>query len=203
MNNWIQHPVVLEGNLVTLVPLDRIHFADLIKIGKQADIWTHLPFDGTDEEKLQEELQAAILKRMNGEQYPFTIIKKDENRIIGSTRLFEIFQQHKKLEIGWTWNDPSSWGTECNTETKLLLLQYCFETLGAQRVQLKTRDTNLRSRAAILKIGATFEGVLRKDRIGKDGKPRDSYMFSIIDDEWPAVKKMLTERLHPENITND
>lgn len=200
MNNWIQHPVTLEGDLVKLVPLDKTHFADLVRIGQQPEIWTHLPFDGTDVHKLEHELQSALLKRMNGEQYPFTIIRKSSGNVIGSTRLFEIFPEHKKLEIGWTWNDPVSWGTGCNTESKLLLLTYCFEELRAQRVQLKTRDTNVRSRAAILKIGAKFEGVLRKDRIGKDGKPRDSYMFSIIDEEWPEVKEMLIQKLHPENI---
>jgi N-acetyltransferase len=198
--SWIQHPVVLEGNIVKLAPLEREHFADLIAIGRQAEIWTHLPFDGTDARKLEQELQSALLKRINGEQYPFTIIRRSSGKITGSTRLFEIFPEHRKLEIGWTWNDPESWGTGTNTEAKLLLLTYCFETLGAQRVQLKTRDTNVRSRAAILKIGAKFEGVLRKDRLGKDGHPRDSYMFSIIDDEWPEVKEMLTNKLHPENI---
>lgn len=192
--NWIEHPLILEGHLVKLVPLDKSHFAELVAIGSHTEIWEHLPFDGTDSRKLLTELQEALLRRMEGSQYAFTIIsKEDGNRVIGSTRLFDIHREHRKLEIGWTWNAPDTWGKGYNTEAKLLLLTYCFEVLGTQRVQLKTRDTNRRSQAAIVKIGAKFEGIMRKDRIAKDGSVRDSYLFSIIDDEWPGVKKLLTD----------
>jgi len=194
MTNWIEHPVILEGHFIKLVPLDKTHFADLIAIGKHPEIWMHLPFDGTESQKLLTELQEALLKRMEGSQYAFTILCKEEhNRVIGSTRLFDMHREHRKVEIGWTWNDPAFWGKGYNIEAKLLLLTYCFEVLGTQRVQLKTRDTNLRSQSAIVKIGARFEGVMRKDRIAKDGSAHDSYLFSIIDDEWPDVKKLLTD----------
>ncbi|XZF15369.1 GNAT family N-acetyltransferase [Chitinophagaceae bacterium MMS25-I14] len=200
---WIEHPVLLEGTLVKLVPLDKSHFYELLRIGRNPEIWTHLPFDGTDTGSLMEELQSAMLKRMSGEQYPFVILERNTGKVIGSTRLFDIQPLHKKLEIGWTWNDPTYWGKGYNTESKLLLLGYCFEKLGAQRVQLKTRDTNLRSQAAIVKLGAKLEGILRKDRIAKDGSTRASFLYSIIDDEWPDIKKMLQDRLHFINTLHE
>ncbi len=199
--SWIQHPVTLEGQKVKLVPLEGSHFPALIQIAANADIWTHLPFDGSDRDAMLGELQSAMMRRMAGEHYPFTIIDKATGNIIGSTRLFEIFEQHKKLEIGWTWNNPAYWGTGHNNECKYLMLTYCFETLHTQRVQLKTRNTNLRSRAAIEKIGAKFEGILRKDRLSRTGMQLDTYMYSITDDEWPEVKKRLEERMKELNPT--
>lgn len=188
---WIQHPVTLEGPRVRLVPLQQEHFPALAAIARNRQIWEHLPLDGSDEKTLIQNLGTALLKRAYGEQYPFTAIDKQTDRIFGSTRLFEIFPEHKKLEIGWTWYDPEYWGSGLNTECKLLLLKYCFDTLRANRVQLKTRNTNLRSQAAIRKLGAKEEGLLRKDRIMPDGSVRDTVVFSIIDEEWPEVRARL------------
>lgn len=192
---WIKHPVTLEGNRVKLVPLQQEHLPDLVAVARNKSIWEQLPVDGSDEKTLAGNLKTAILKRAYGEQYPFTVIDKQTGKIYGSTRLFELFQEHKKLEIGWTWYDPGYWGSGYNTECKLLLLTFCFETLGVNRVQLKTRNTNLRSQAAIKKIGAKLEGILRKDRIMPNGEVRDTVMFSIINDEWPEVKANLENQL--------
>ena len=95
------------------------------------------------------------------------------------------------MEIGWTWITRNYWGTAINLECKLLLLTFCFETLGALRVQLKTKDTNTRSRKAIEKIGGQFEGILRKDKIQADGTPRNAAYYSILDDEWAASKNKI------------
>jgi RimJ/RimL family protein N-acetyltransferase len=193
--NWIPHPVFLTGRYVRLEPLDNRHFPALLEIGAQPVIWTHLPFDGASRDKLLIELQSAILKRTIGEQYPFTTIEQATNRVIGCTRLFDLYPRHRRLEIGWTWYDPAVWGRGLNTECKLLLLEFCFEILGVNRVQFKTRESNQRSQAAILKIGATFEGVLRKDRVMPDGQVRDTWVYSVLDDEWPGVKLMLQQRV--------
>jgi len=194
--NWIKSPVILEGERVKLVPLHQDHFPALAEVARHRDIWHHLPLDGSDEHTLLTNLRTAILKRGYGEQYPFTVIDKSSDKIYGSTRLFEIYPEHKKLEIGWTWYDPAYWGSGYNIECKLLLLTYCFETLGTIRVQLKTRNTNLRSQAAIQKIGAKLEGVLRKDRIMPNGEVRDTVMYSIVDDEWEEVKANLKNLMH-------
>jgi len=140
-------------------------------------------------------LKSAVLKRATGEQYPFTIIDNQKNRIIGSTLFHNIYPEHRKLEIGWTWYDPAYWRTGYNRECKLLLLTYCFETLKTIRVQLQTDENNQRSRTAILGIGATFEGVLRKERIRANGVPRNTVMYSIIDEEWKDVKSGLMTSL--------
>jgi RimJ/RimL family protein N-acetyltransferase len=187
--NWIQHPVKLEGKRVKLVPLESAHFADLAAIGRQDKIWEYMSMNGTDEARLLQHLKSAILKRATGEQYPFTVVDKLQNKIIGSTLFHNIFPEHRKLEIGWTWYDPEYWRNGYNRECKLLLLAYCFETLKTVRVQLQTDENNHRSRAAIVGIGATFEGVLRKERIRANGVFRNTAMYSITDDEWPDLKK--------------
>jgi RimJ/RimL family protein N-acetyltransferase len=186
--NWIQHPVVLQGNKVKLIPLENSHFEELVAVGKQQKIWEHISIDGTDRERLLQHLKSAVLKRATGEQYPFTVIDLATNKIIGSTLLHNIFPEHKKAEIGWTWYDPAYWRTGHNRECKLLLLTYCFDVLRTVRVQLQTDENNLRSRTAILGIGATFEGILRKERIRANGKFRNTAMYSILDEEWEGIK---------------
>lgn len=193
--NWIPHPVILEGEKVTLLPLDNVHFPALLDIAKQKDIWEFMSVDYSDTNRLLTELKSVTLQRITGEQYPFTIFDKVNDKIIGSTRFHNIFPQHLKLEIGWTWYDPAYWNTGYNTECKLLLLTYCFEVLQTVRVQLVTSDKNLRSQRAIKSIGAQFEGVQRKERKIQDGSYRNTAVYSIIDDEWPAVKETLQQKL--------
>ena len=188
---WIPHPTRLAGRLVRLEPLAEAHFPELVTIGADPSIWNHLPFDGSDGRRLTQELGTAILNRLQGSQYPFTVIRQSDDRIVGSTRFFDIFPEHRKLEIGWTWYAPAFWGKGYNTECKLLLLQFCFEQLQANRVQLKTRRTNERSMKAIEKIGGTYEGLLRNDRVMPDGSVKDTVVFSIIKSEWPEVKARL------------
>ncbi|MCW3124338.1 MAG: N-acetyltransferase [Flavipsychrobacter sp.] len=189
--NWIQHPVILEGDKVKLVPLENAHFADLVSVAKDPRIWEFISINGADENSLLQHLKSAVLRRGTGEQYPFTVIDKVTNKIIGNTFFHNIFPEHRKLEIGWTWYAPEYWRTGYNRECKLLLLTYCFETLKAVRVQLQTDETNMRSRTAILGMGATFEGVMRKERIRANGLFRNTAMYSIIDDEWSTVKSRL------------
>src|ERR1700744_1774600 len=154
--NWMQHPVILEGEKVKLVPLEHGHFAELLEIGKQEQIWEFMAMNGADPERLLLQFKSTVLKRGTGEQYPFTVIDKVHNKIIGTTMFHNIFPEHKRLEIGYTWYDPSYWRTGYNRECKLLLLTYCFETLKTVRVQFVTDEHNTRSSKAILGIGASF-----------------------------------------------
>lgn len=199
--NWIPYPVILEGEKVKLVPLESAHLPDLLAVGKQEQIWEHISMNGADSDKLLLHLKSSILKRGAAEQYPFTVIDKITGKLIGSTLFHNIFPEHRKLEIGWTWYDPAYWRTGCNRECKLLLLTYCFETLKTVRVQLQTDENNQRSRTAILGIGASFEGILRKERIRANGAFRNTAMYSIIDDEWPQVKTQLTAKLRSGTIS--
>lgn len=193
--SWLPHPILLSGNLVRLEPLSEAHFPALIECGAAPEIWSQLPVDGSQPGRLRRELGNAVLQRMAGTQYPFVVIAQGDNRVIGSSRFFDLFPDHRKLEIGWTWYAPNAWGKGFNIECKLLLLEYAFEKMQLNRVQFKTRDTNLRSRAAIEKIGARYEGCLRHDRILPDGHVRDTMVYSIVKDEWPEVKDRLTRLL--------
>jgi RimJ/RimL family protein N-acetyltransferase len=116
-------------------------------------------------------------------------------QIIGTTRLLEISPEDRKLEIGVTWLATQYWGSGANTECKYLLLEYCFETLKANRVQFRAKSDNARSRRALEKIGATFEGVFRKDKIEPGGEARNTAFYSIINDEWTDLKPRLAAKL--------
>ena len=186
---------MLEGERVRLVPLEHTHFPDLLRVAKEPKIWEFFSVNGADENVMLNHLRTAVLKRATGEYYPFTVMDKKENKIIGSTILYHLFPEHRKLEIGWTWYHPDYWRTGYNRECKLLLLSFCFETLKTIRVQLITDENNYRSRNAILGIGAKYEGTQRNERIRYNGAYRNSEMFSVIEDEWPAVKKVLTLQL--------
>ncbi len=125
---------------------------------------------------------------------PFAIVHRETGRVVGSTRFWKIDRANRKLEIGHTWLGASMQRSGANTECKYLLLVHAFEVLGCVHVQFTTDVLNEKSRAAILRIGATQEGTVRHERIMPDGRKRDSVRFSIIDDEWPATRQRL-ERL--------
>ncbi len=198
--NWIQHPAVLENAWLRLEPLSSRHIDELIGASRNPEIWAHMTFNGMDTAHFRNELKSALLRKSVGDEYAFTIFDKREGRIIGSTRLYNMFPAHRKLEIGWTWYDPACWGKGHNTVCKLLLLTYCFETLKTVRVQFQVNSKNERSRNAVLKIGAKFEGILRNDRIRDNGIIRDTAMYSIIDAEWAEVKKMLSKKTEAFNL---
>jgi RimJ/RimL family protein N-acetyltransferase len=192
MNSWIDYPIVLKGEAVELHCLEEIHFDELIALANDKRIWAHYPFDGTNPERFHALLKGLIAARETGHRFPFVIVQKATGKLIGSTSYIEIVPEHKKLEIGFTWLHPDHWATVVNPECKLLLLTYAFETLEAVRVQLRTDENNIRSRKAIQKIGATFEGILRNDMLRDDLSHRHSAYFSIIVNEWQEKKEKLT-----------
>jgi RimJ/RimL family protein N-acetyltransferase len=198
-NSWIPHPTILKGTTVELLPLEKAHLEELYIAASDKKLWEFIPIDGSDKNKFTFYYEKAISDRDIGIQYPFAIYHKPTKKLIGSTRLFEIFPDDRKLEIGWTWIEKEYWGTAINFECKLLLLAFCFESLKAARVQLKTKDTNIRSRTAIEKLGAKFEGVFRKDRLQDNGVFRNTAYFSIIDDEWKEAKAGIISQLNERN----
>ncbi|MDM1520538.1 GNAT family N-acetyltransferase [Myroides odoratimimus] len=188
---WIPYPTVLEGTTVDLIPLEKEHLEELYQASADKELWRLVPTDCSDRDTFYDNYQNALIAREKGLQYPFVIIDKRTQKIIGSTRFFEMYEADKKLEIGWTWITQEYWGSVVNLECKLLLLTYCFEVLKINRVQLKTKDTNIRSRKAIEKIGGVFEGILRKDKIQNDGTTRNAAYYSILDDEWGISKEKI------------
>lgn len=189
----INIPPTLNGEYVQLMPLTTVHFEELMTLAGEKKIWEFYAFDGSDKIRFRQLLEQALVEKEKGTQIPFTIFHKKESKIIGSTRFLDIQVIHKKLEIGFTWLHPDYWATEVNLECKLLLLAFCFEVAGTYRVQFKTDENNLRSRKAILKIGAQFEGILRNDMVRDNGTKRNSAYYSIIEKEWPGVKTKLRE----------
>ena len=195
-NTWIEHPTNLKGNIVHLAPLEKEHFEELYLAASDKKLWEFVPLDCSVLETFNQAYSFALTEREKGNQYPFVIIENSSNKIIGSTRLFDLFPDDKKLEIGWTWIESQFWGTKVNFECKLLLLKFCFEELKVRRVQIKTDERNIRSQKAIKKIGAQFEGILRKDKIKENGDSRNGMYFSVIDDEWVTVKEGLMNLLN-------
>jgi RimJ/RimL family protein N-acetyltransferase len=191
--NWIKHPTILNGESVSLLPLENSHFDELDVLSKDERIWEFNIHNMMDSDILLNSLKSSIVDRSKGTQYPFVIVHKKTNKLIGSTRLMDITQVHRKLEIGSTWLHPDYWGSEINPECKLLLLTHCFEVLQTVRVLLKTDENNIRSRNAIRKIGGQFEGILRNDMIRDNNTLRSSAYFSIIEEEWKDKKVKLTE----------
>jgi RimJ/RimL family protein N-acetyltransferase len=130
-----------------------------------------------------------------GREAPFATRDRGSGKVIGSTRFLELRPAHRGLEIGWTWLTPTAWRTGANVEAKLLMLEHAFERLGCARVELKTDARNARSRRAMEALPAQFEGIHRKHRLLSDGSFRDTAWYSVIDDDWPAVRANLERRL--------
>lgn len=184
-------PVSLEGRLVRMEPLTTAHTDRLLEVALEPELWTWTLNVVRSRDELAEYLATALAEQAAGTSLPFAVIDKATGKAVGSTRFGNIEPAHRRLEIGWTWYGTKYQRTGVNTECKLLLLTHAFETLGARRVELKTDALNAKSRAAIERIGATLEGIFRKHGIAAGGRNRDTAYYSIIDDEWPAVKAKL------------
>lgn len=186
----MQHSLSLQGHQVRVEPLGAQHLSRLKEIGNDASLWEFTfganPF--TSDARARDWL-ADVLS--DPDMQAFAIIDERSGSVAGSTRYLEISQAHRKLEIGWTFLGRRFWRTHVNTAAKFLLLQYAFEEWRALRVQFKAEAINKRSRAAIARIGATYEGTLRNFRIRAGGEVRDTSFYSIIESEWPAVKERL------------
>jgi RimJ/RimL family protein N-acetyltransferase len=138
---------------------------------------------------------AAIAAADAGTEVPFVTVERATGRPIGSSRYMNIVADHRRLEIGWTWVGTAWQRRGANREAKLLMLEHAFEVLGCHRVEFKTDSLNERSRAALLGIGATFEGIFRNHMVMPEGRLRHSAYYSVIDDEWPRVKAALVAGL--------
>lgn len=187
---WVQ-PVVLAGRRVRLEPLSLRHLDDLVAVGLDPAIWALTIARPTDRPGIKAWLTSAL----TGSDVPFATIDLAGGRAVGSTRFMSIAPEHRRLEIGWTWVGTAFQRTGANREAKLLQLSHAFEVLGANRVEFKTDARNEKSRAALLGIGATFEGIFRSHMIMPTGPLRDSAWYSVIAEEWPVVKARLTVAL--------
>lgn len=189
-----QH-IVLENDAVRLEPLSIEHLPHLTPIAlENPTLLQYSPTPFGSAAAMDEMIAAAAADRQTGTRYAFAIFNKASNGYVGSTSLGSITLAHHRVEIGWTWIDPSVQGTGLNAQCKLLLLTYAFETLGCQRVEFRTDERNTQSRKAIEKLTAVYEGTLRKHFLMLDGHWRNTVYYSILKSEWPQVKSNLKLR---------
>ncbi|HXW74176.1 MAG TPA: GNAT family protein [Steroidobacteraceae bacterium] len=201
-------PAILAGTHVRLEPLARAHIEGLLAAARE-DLglyrWSSVPSSVME---MAQYVDAALAAREEGTALPFATVRNADGAVIGSTRFFLIERWAwpaghpgsgrtgpDGCEIGYTWLGASAVRSAANTEAKLLMLTHAFESWGVHRVCFHTDVRNERSRAALARIGASFEGVLRAHRLAADLIPRDSARYSIVSDEWPAVKRQLQELL--------
>jgi RimJ/RimL family protein N-acetyltransferase len=185
-------PVILTGKHVRLEPMTEAHISALAEIGTGQEFWHFMLYGEMRTDMDMRNWVLDILSRKG--DLPFVAVHLASGRVAGATRYLNVSPKDRGLEVGGTWYGPEFQRTAVNTECKYLLLRHAFETLGAIRVQLKTDSRNVRSQAAIERIGAVKEGVLRNHMILPDGVIRHSVFYSIIDSDWEGVKARL-ERL--------
>jgi RimJ/RimL family protein N-acetyltransferase len=188
-------PITLHGHHVRLEPLTPAHLDALVDIGLEEELWRWTVSQIRNRDHMRAYMEEAFAAQAQGTALPFVSIEQSSNRVAGSTRFANIDREHRRAEIGWTWVASPWQRTAINTEAKYLMLCHAFETWGCIRVELKTDALNARSRAAILRIGAAEEGTFRNHMITESGRFRDTVYFSILDREWPEVKRRLEERL--------
>ena len=186
-------PVVLEGHGIRLEPLARGHVAALQDAVEDGDIGALNYVNVPGRDGLPAWIEHALAMRDAGQQLPFAIVAG--HRVVGTTRFYDIDLSVPTLAIGYTFHAASVWRTRVNTANKRLMLGHAFDALGAQSVYFHTSQLNLRSQAAIERLGARRDGILRAHKRHKDGSLRDTYTYSIVAPEWPAIRERLDLRL--------
>lgn len=183
-------PVFLRGNQVYLEPLAEGHVAALFAIGSDPSMWRFMlrgPF--ASEEDAKRFVERALTNRAFGSEFPFVIRLCSNDALIGSTRYRDIQPRHRSVEIGYTFIHPSQWWRGAGMESQFLLARHAIEDLGAGRVSFMTDSRNLWTQKELERCGVTREGVLRHHLYVRNGFIRDSVIYSIIPEEWPAVKQ--------------
>ncbi len=188
-------PITLRGEVATLQPLEREHVDALALAAADGELWrlwyTQIPAP----DRVEDYVATALDMRERLDAMPFVVRANATNAIVGCTRYFNVDARNRRLEIGHTWYARSVQRTAVNTECKVLLLTHAFEVLRCIAVEFRTHWFNHASRAAIARLGAKQDGVLRNHQLGTDGARRDTVVFSIIESEWPAVRQHLQYQL--------
>ncbi|MFZ6863828.1 GNAT family N-acetyltransferase [Undibacterium sp. Ji67W] len=184
-------PIQLSGTYVTLEPLTQEHLPEIQSAVADGELWKLFFTSVPSPENTQQWLDAALEMQHQQTAIPFAIREKASGKLVGSTRYFRMESANKRLEIGHTWYSQSVQRTGINTECKLLLLTHAFEVFKCIAVEFRTDYFNRRSQSAIERLGAKRDGILRNHTITSDGRIRDTVVYSILEHEWPGVKKNL------------
>lgn len=191
---WIK-PITLQGKYVKLVPLALEHHDDLVEATKDGELWKLWYATVPSPEEMLKEIKRRLSEQEKGTMLPFAVIDNQTNFAIGMTTYFKISEIDRRLDIGWTWYRKSAQKTFVNTECKLLMLQHAFENINCIAVGFGANYFNKNSQRAIERLGAKFEGIIRNLRIMPNGTVCDFCIYSIINNEWPAVKVNLETKL--------
>ncbi|WP_417291144.1 GNAT family N-acetyltransferase [Corallibacter sp.] len=179
----------IENNRVSLTLLGLSNYKKLQEVANEKDLIAYSPSDISSPEKLKSYVQTAVDGFYHKTIIPFIIYDKQKQKFAGSTRFGHINWDNKTLHIGWTWIGREFQGSRLNTNMKFLMLQYAFETLAFEKVEFRIDERNIRSRKAVEKLGATLEGILRRDVVLKDGFRRNTCCYGILKDEWSTIKQ--------------
>ena len=190
-DNFFEQEHILENERARLEPLAEKHFELLLPIAMHTELWQFTGAKVRCPADFKRYFDTALAEKKAGSCYPFAIFDKQHNQYAGCTRYGNISFSNKRVEIGWTWYHPALQRSGINKASKFLLLSFGFETLGLNRIELKTSVLNLKSQGAMLKIGAVKEGVLRNHMINEDGLVRDTMYFSFIAQDWPHIKETI------------
>ena len=184
-------PITLTGRHAQLVPLDSQHLDGLKIAAADGKLWEHFFTSVPAPDQTEAWHATAKEGEKNGNMLPFTVLAQGSDTILGSTRYCNIDCANLRLEIGYTWYAKSVQRTGINTECKLMLLSHAFEILGCNVVEFRTDWLNKKSQAAITRLGAKQDGILRSHMVSNDGRVRDTVVFSVLKHEWPGVKRNL------------
>lgn len=183
-----------------MVPLETRHIPALFAIAESEPQRYRFTSTPVTPEQRDAYFGRALADRDAQRAYPFTVLTADGGRILGTTRLTDVNAQHRNAELGYTWFHRDVVGTAVNSESKLLLFRFAFETLKLIRVEIHADTRNERSQSAIRAVGGIYEGVLRRHQVTKDGFVRDTMVFSVVDQDWPAAEAKLIARLRDKGV---
>lgn len=190
---WLEEKTV-EGEFVTLEPLQLTHVPDLTEAVKDGELWT-LWYANVPRPEQMHQYVVDAMEATQASNIAYAVRVKSTNQIVGTTRYYNVDNSNRRAMIGYTWYANVARRTPVNTECKLLLLQQLFESFDAIAVEFRTHFHNETSRRAIERLGAKQDGILRNHQITKDGSIRDTVVYSIINSEWPSVKQGLLSKL--------
>jgi RimJ/RimL family protein N-acetyltransferase len=188
-------PLILTGRLVRLEPLAHAHLPGLIEAAEDGRMWDRWYTSVPTPERMAAEVDRRLALLAEGAMVPFTTVRVSDDRVLGMTTFCDIEPAVPRVEIGHTWNRASAHGTGTNPESKLLLMTHAFETWRVEAVKFLTHRMNLQSRAAIERLGAELEGILRADKLDRDGRVRDTAIYSALARDWPMVRAGLEARV--------
>jgi len=184
----INFDITLQNENILLRPTIKSDLEIFANLANDITMWVYFTHDLSDKKDCETWFNDAILGKETRTRLPFTVIQKENNKIVGATSFGNISMRDKRIEIGWTWFGPQFWGKGLNTQAKYLMLKYCLEVLELERVEFKTDVLNMPARNALLRMNITEEGVLRSHTLMTNGRRRDTIYYSVLKNEWQELK---------------